>query len=259
MHARHSNWEQCFRERSLITEKKILPYITPSFQVTSETAVAEMGCGEAGNLRPFLEMGCKATGIDISGTRIERARKFYADHPQKEKLILIAADVFSVFPEQTGKFDLILIPDTLEHIQNQQEFLTHTIKFLRPGGKIFLSFPPWRMPFGGHQQMCENKLLCKAPYFHLLPKHLYIGALKLLGEKPYRIQELMAIRDTRISIQKFKFLLSGTQLKIELEDFYLINPAYKIKFNLNTRKLPRFLNIPHLRDFFTTACYYIVS
>jgi SAM-dependent methyltransferase len=259
MHERHFNRELYFNEQSRITEQIILPYIARNLSVTSDSFVLEIGCSDAGNLLPFLEMGCNVTGIDISEIRIKNALRIYADHPSKKEITLIAKDFFDLLPEQTGKFDLIIVIDTLEHIQNQEKFLAHAKQFLKPGGRIFVGFPPWRMPFGGHQQMCKSRFLSKTPYFHLLPKSLFTVILKLFGEEQYRIEELLAIRDTRIGIQKFNEFVTKNKYRIECEDFYFINPAYKIKFNLNARKLPRFLNIPYLRDYFTTACYYILS
>lgn len=259
MHERHSNRELYFNEQSRITEQIILPYITSNFPVTPKSVIAEIGCSDAGNLYPFLEMGCKVTGIDISEVRIKSALHIYADHPFNKNLTLIANDIFEIVAEQTGKFDLIIVLDTLEHIQNQNKFLSHLKQFLKPKGRIFIGFPPWRMPFGGHQQMCRSKILSKMPYSHLLPKRLFTAILKLFGEKQYRVDELLAIRDTRMSIRKFKTIVSQNQLKVEKEDFYLINPSYEIKFNIKPRKLPWFLNIPYLRDFYTTACYYILA
>jgi SAM-dependent methyltransferase len=259
MQERHFNQELYFNEQSRITEQIVLPYITRNFPISPDSFIAEIGCGNAGNLRPFLNLGCKVTGIDISISRIDDARKFYASDPLQESLTLIAEDIFSLTPEQIGKFDLIIVRDTLEHIKDQERFLSHTKKFLKPNGRIFLSFPPWHMPFGGHQQMCKNKILSKTPYFHLLPKFLFIGILKLFGEKQYRVEELMEIRATRTGIRKFEKIASKNNLKIEKVDFFLINPNYEIKFSLKARKLPSLLNIPILRDFFTTSCYYILA
>jgi SAM-dependent methyltransferase len=259
MQERHNNQEFYFNEQSRITEQIILPYITLNFPISSDSLIAEIGCGNGGNLLPFLNLGCKATGIDISRSRITDAIKFYANHPIQKNLTLIAEDFFSITPEQTGKFDLIIIRDTLEHIENQELFLSHTKMFLKPDGRIFLGFPPWYMPFGGHQQMCSSKILSKTPYFHLLPKFLFFGVLKLFGEKQYRVEELMKIRSTRISIRKFEKIVARNHLNIEKTDFFLINPIYEIKFNLKPRKLPLILNIPVLRDFFTTTCFYILA
>jgi SAM-dependent methyltransferase len=259
MHERHFNRELYFNEQSRIAKQIILPYIARNLPITSDSFVLEIGCSDAGNLHPFLELGCNVTGIDISEIRIKNATSVYADHPLKKNLKLIASDIFDIGPEQTGKFDLIIVIDTLEHIQNQEKFMARAKQFLKPRGRIFVGFPPWRMPFGGHQQMCKSRFLCKTPYFHLLPKSLYFGMLKLFREEQCRIEELLAIRNTRIGIQKFKEMVIKNKYRIECEDFYLINPSYKIKFNLKARKLPRFLNIPYLRDYFTTACYYILK
>jgi SAM-dependent methyltransferase len=259
MHERHINQEFYFNEQSRITEEIVLPYITRNFTISSDSLIAEIGCGNGGNLQPFLNMGCKATGIDISKYRIADAIKFYSSHPLQKNLTLISADFFSISPEQTGKFDLIIIRDTLEHIEYQELFLSHLKLFLKSEGRIFLGFPPWCMPFGGHQQMCTSKLLSKTPYFHLLPKFLFSGILKLFGEKHYRIEELINLKNTRLSIRKFEKIAARNHFKIEKADFFLINPTYKIKFNLKPRKLPALLNIPILRDFFTTACYYILA
>jgi SAM-dependent methyltransferase len=259
MYERHFNRELYFKEQSRITQQIILPYIARNLSVTSDSFVLEIGCSDAGNLHPFLEMGCKVTGIDISEIRINNASGIYASYPLKKNITLIASDIFDVKTEQTGKFDLIIIVDTLEHIQNQEKLLAHIKQFLKPEGRIFVGFPPWRMPFGGHQQMCKSRFLSKVPYFHLLPKPFFTFILKLFGEEQYRIEELLTIGDTRIGVQTFKEIVIKNKYRIECEDFYFINPAYKIKFNLKARKLPRFLNIPYLRDYFTTACYYILS
>jgi SAM-dependent methyltransferase len=259
MHERHLNRELYFNEQKRITEQIILPYIRTSFPITPDSEILEVGCSDAGNLFPFLEMGCKVTGIDISEIRIKNAFRIYADHQSKQKLTLIAKDIFDIVPEQTGKFDLIIVLDTIEHIQNQEKFLLHLKKFLKLDGRIFLGFPPWRMPFGGHQQMCKSRFLSNIPYLHLLPKSFFKGILKLFGEEKYRIDELLAIRDTRISIQKLKEIVIRNDYRIERENLYFINPAYKIRFNLTACNLPWLLNIPHLRDFFTTTCYYILK
>jgi len=259
MHERHFNRKLYFNEQSRIAKQIILPYIARNLPITSDSFILEIGCSDAGNLKPFLELGCKVTGIDISEIRIKNATSVYASDTCKKNLTLIASDIFEIGAEQTGSFDLIIILDTLEHIQNQEKLMAHLKQFLRPEGRIFVGFPPWRMPFGGHQQMCHSRFLSKMPFIHLLPKSLFIATLKLFGEKQYRIAELLSIRETRIGTHKIKELIIRNEYRIECEDFYLINPAYQIKFNIKARMLPRILNIPYLRDYFTTACYYILS
>ncbi len=259
MHDRHINREKYFQEQSYTTERYVLPYINKLLPITSDLTIAEIGCGEGGNLKPFLDMGCKVVGIDLAENKILNAEKFFSQHPQKSNLTLIAKDIYNIKPDELGACDLIIMRDTLEHIHNQDIFLEHLKKFIKPTGKIFLAFPPWRMPFGGHQQICESRVISKIPYYHLLPNPLYIGMLKLFGESKAKIIGLLEVKETRISIARFKKILTNRNFKIDSEIFYMINPNYEIKFKFKTRKLPRVLNIPFLKDFFITTYYCIIS
>ncbi len=255
MQERHLDREKYFEEQTLIAEKVLVPYISSGFPISSQISVLEIGCGEAGNLHPFLTLGCKVTGIDCSAVRIERAAQYYATHPLRKDLALVVSDIFETDPRETGTFDLVILRDSLEHIPNKEKLISHIKKFLSPGGHIFISFPPWQMPFGGHQQLCRNKFIRRLPYIHLLPRPLFFGLLKCFGEKHYLIEELLQIRRTRISIERFKSIAFQNNFRLEREDLYFINPAYEIKFGIRAKKLPELLNIRWLHNFYTTAFY----
>jgi len=132
-------------------------------------------------------------------------------------------------------------------------------RFLRADGRIFIGFPPWQMPFGGHQQVCEHRLLSIAPYTHLLPYSVYEWILKRGGEKPARIDELLEVKRTGISIERLKRILRMQNYQIEREEFFLINPNYEVKFGLKPRKqIWPLTKLPFFRNFLTTCCYYLV-
>jgi SAM-dependent methyltransferase len=259
MQQRHKDRFQYFQEQAAVTERFVMPYIQSVMTLSNETVVAEIGCAEAGNLRPFLDLGCKTIGLDLSEGKIKNAEKFYASHPHKQNLTLIVADILSVPEHVISRPDLIIMRDTIEHIENHELLLTRLRGLLKPGGKIFLAFPPWTMPFGGHQQTCKSKVLSKLPYIHLLPLKFYRWLLTVFGENQNGIQELIELRNTKLSIKYFKRILTKSNLRIDREEFYLINPNYEIKFRLKARTLPKFLNLAVLREFFTTTCYYVVS
>ena len=259
MQDRHSNKQQYFEEQALTTKKFVIPYLADLLKITSETEVLEVGCAEAGNLKPFLDLGCKCTGIDISCGRIDLANKFYENHPQNNNLTLICEDIYNVDPEGK-KYDLIFMRDVIEHIPNQEKFMGFAKKFLKDDGKFFLAFPPWQNPFGGHQQITRSNLLSKLPYFHLFPTSAYKFILKAFGEKPNRIADLLEIKTTGISIERFERILKKENYHIQKRTFYLINPNYETKFKLKPRQQNSFIAaIPGLRNFFTTAMYYVVS
>lgn len=258
MQKRHTDRHTYFQEQIAVTEKHIMPYIEEIIPITPGMTVAEVGCGEGGNLKPFLDRNCNVVGIDMAAHKIENAKQFYASHPAVDKAKFIAEDIYKVTPKEIGEFDLIILRDTIEHIPNQKLFLGKLKEFLSPKGRIFFAFPPWRMPFGGHQQVCDNKFLSLLPYYHLLPSKVYRSVLKSFGESKEKVVSLQEIKDTGIGISKFKRFLEENNYLIEKEDCFLINPNYEIKFNLKVRKLPRVVNIPYIRDFYTTAYYCLV-
>jgi hypothetical protein len=48
-------------------------------------------------------------------------------------------------------------------------------------------------------------------------------------------------------------------LRIVEEELFFINPNYEVKFKLKPRRLWKALNIPYLRDFYTTTGYFILK
>lgn len=259
MQERHKNKLQYFEEQALTTDKYVIPYLQGLFIPGPGAEVLEIGCGEAGNLKPFLELGCKATGIDISCSRIDLAHKYYSNHPRKNNLTLICSDIYDVDPGNR-KYDLIMMRDVIEHIPNQERFMAFAKKFLKPDGKFFLAFPPWYNPFGGHQQISSSRILSKLPYFHILPRSIYKTILKAFGEDKGRIEALLEIKDTGISIDRFEKILLHEDYVINRRTHFLINPNYETKFGLKPRRQLRLVGaFPWVRNFFTTASYYVVS
>lgn len=258
MQDRHKNKHQYFNEQSRTSQTFVLPFLTDLVNFNTETTVLEIGCGEAGNLKPFVDIGCKATGIDISCSRIELAKTFYADHPNRGNLTLICADIYDVTPDE--KFDVIVMRDVIEHIPNQEKFMAFAKNFLKSDGQFFLAFPPWQNPFGGHQQICSNRLLSKLPWFHLFPRGFYRLFLKWMGESEGTITALLEIKDTGISIERFERILRRENYKTNKRVFWFVNPNYQTKFGLNPRKQAKIIaSFPWVKNLFTTAMYYVVS
>lgn len=259
MQKRHKNKQQYFNEQAKTTEKFVVPFLSGFFKIDSNITALEIGCAEAGNLKPFVDLGCRSTGIDISCGRIELAKEFYKDHKNRANLELICEDIYNVKPSDK-KYDVIIMRDVIEHIPNQEKFMGFVKEFLKKDGKFFLGFPPWQNPFGGHQQVCKSKFLSKLPYFHLLPRPIYKALLKVFGESEGTINGLLEIKETGISIERFERILKREKYTISKRTFYFINPNYETKFGLKPRKLTKIISsIPWIRNFFTTAMYYVIS
>jgi SAM-dependent methyltransferase len=260
MQTRHTDKEQYFNEQVYTTEKYVIPFIRDVLPVKPGISVLEIGCGEGGNLKPFLDLGFKVTGIDLSVTKIELAKKFFADHPHHDKAVFIANDIYLAEHELREKYDLIIMRDVIEHIHDQERFMEYVKRFLKQEALFFLAFPPWHNPFGGHQQICENRLLSKMPYFHLFPAFLYRLILKAGGETKEKINALLEIKDTGISIERFERILRKSGYDIKLKQLYFLNPNYEVKFRIKPRKQGRiFSQIPFFVNLITTVGYYLIA
>ena len=166
MQERQTNRELYFEELAATSKKYFIPYISEFKKIERGMSILEIGCGDGGNLLPFAEMGCDTTGVDISSGRIEDAIPFL--RKRSARGTFIASDIFKM-KELEHKFDLVICHDVLEHIADKTDFLSKMPQYLKPGGLVFLSFPAWQMPFGGHQQICRSKALSHLPFMHLCP------------------------------------------------------------------------------------------
>jgi SAM-dependent methyltransferase len=255
----HADRKKYFHIQVDNSTKYVVPFIEQVYPIKAGMRVLEIGCGEAGVLKPFIDKGCTAVGVEFDLLRIELANEYLKDELASGKLSFVGKDIYLVDTEKElgGKFDIIILKDVIEHIHNQPKLITEMKRFLNPKGCIFFGFPPWQMPFGGHQQICKNKWLSKLPYYHLLPRSIYTWLLKNNNEN---IVEMLEIRDTRISIEQFENIANTTGYNIINKTHFLINPIYQYKFNIKARKqLPIIRNIPWFRNFVTTCVYYLIT
>ena len=257
MQKRHTDRYQYFQELAQTSEKYFMPYIEGVLDVSKPISILEVGCGDGGNLLPFAKRGHEVIGVDISENRIKGAISFFEQ--EQEKAIFICDNILNL-KEYKGNFDLIICHDVIEHIGNKQEMLSRIEYFLNPTGVIFIGFPAWQMPFGGHQQICHNKFLSMLPFMHLLPKSLYKYVLSLGKENSECIRELLSIKKTKITIEEFEKFVSRTTLEIVDRCLYLINPHYEVKFGLKPRRLSKIIsNTPFVRNYLSTSCFYLLK
>lgn len=257
MQERHTDRRRYFDELALTSERYFMPYIMGWHGVERGMRVLEIGCGEGGNLLPFAEKGCDVIGVDMAECRIDEARMFFAD--QGVEGTFIAEDIFNLKTLEQS-FDLIICHDVIEHIGDKEEFMSKMSRYLKPDGIVFMSFPAWQMPFGGHQQICRSRVLSHLPFVHLLPACLYGQIISAFGEDKGCKEELMSIKSTSITVEYFERLARQSQLKIQDRQLWLINPHYEVKFGFAPRRLSGiFSNIPYFRNFLSTSCFYILQ
>lgn len=254
----HTDRRRYFEMQIENAEKYVIPFIEEKFRILTGMRVLEIGCGEGGVLKAFINRGCLGVGVELDMARVELANTFLPDDIAAGKLKLVAKDIYESDAEKdfNGSFDIIVLKDVIEHIHDQPRLISWMKTFLKPGGIIFFGFPPWYMPFGGHQQICKSAI-SRLPYIHLLPRFLYKWILKSGKEN---VAEMMEVRDTGISIERFERICKQSGYVIQHRRHYLLNPIYEWKFGWKPVRQLRFIQaLPFIRNFLTTCVYYCIE
>ena len=254
----HADRKRYFDIQVLNAEKYVIPFIEEKFPIKAGMRVLEIGCGEAGVLKAFINKGCVGVGVELDAPRIDNAKKFLPEDVAAGRLKFVTKDIYKVDIEKEfdGLFDIIVLKDVIEHIHDQRKLIGWMKNFLKPGGIVFFGFPPWYMPFGGHQQICRSKI-SRLPYIHLLPGFAYKWILKNGKEN---VEEMMEIRETGISIERFEKICKKEGYSLWHNRHYFINPIYEWKFGWKPKRQSMIIKaIPFVRNFFTTCVYYIIQ
>lgn len=258
----HFNKPQYFNQQFLNAKTHVIPFIEQTFEIKKGMKVLEIGCAEGGVLKPFVEKGCQCVGVELSQSKVDNAHIFMKNEVENGSIKFICKDIYALDfkSEFLHYFDIIVLKDTIEHIHEQEKIISYLHDLLAPKGCIFFGFPPWYMPWGGHQQICKSKFLMYLPYFHLLPMWAYKAVLKIFGETTQHIEILAEIKETGISTRRFEKIIQNSDFKIENKRFYLVNPIYTYKFGWKPRLQPKIISaIPVLNDVLCTTVFYTIK
>ena len=147
--------------------------------------------------------------------------------------------------------------DVIEHIDNKRIALSNIFNILKPGGKLFMSFPPKYCAYSGHQQTISN-LFGKLPYIYMLPDVIYKKYLRLISCPEKKIEYLIMTKKTRISIRKMHEIVNSLGFNILNQSKWFSRPAYAFRFNFPKIKNP-FSFIPILDEIFSNGVLYLLE
>jgi SAM-dependent methyltransferase len=116
----------------------LVRYLTDQGVPIAGRSVLDLGSGLGGYSQALLDHGAQILGLDLAPEKIDGS------------LPLIRADASRV-PLAEARFDLVICASLIEHLASPQDLLDEIWRLLRPGGMLYLSFPPFYTPIGGHQ------------------------------------------------------------------------------------------------------------
>lgn len=80
------------------------------------------------------------------------------------------------------------------------------------------------------------------------------------GEEKSTVRELLQIKQTKCTIERFRRVARETGYRIIDQQLYFINPHYEVKFGLRPRKLNKLVaSLPYIRNYLSTSCFYLIE
>lgn len=234
----------------------IVPYLQSKEVFRAGDKVAEIGAAEGGVLAAFVESGAKeAYGSDIVQFRLDIGE--YIKEISKLDIEFQNHNIITEEVEETKKenYDLVLLRDVIEHLDDTEAALKNIGKMIKKDSFLYVTFPPYHSPFGGHQHTVANTW-GKLPYIHLLPDFIFH---KLIASgRQNDIGEVKRLQGIRLTPKKFEQAAKRAGYKIEKADFYLLRPVFKMKFGLPAVKITALSALPFVKSLFSLEASYIL-
>jgi SAM-dependent methyltransferase len=179
------------------------------------TRMLDIGCGYGTTCVYAAQHGAAlATGVDSDAERIEFARRHIPErYPEvSDRVRLHIEDTIEVVRDQ--RFDLIVLKDSFEHIDEPEQAINDIKTLLAPGGAIAIGNPPWKSFYGGH-----TNFMTRFPWVHLIfPERIVMQARRRFrpDEPPASRYEDVRGGMNRMTIRKFEGIMSRSGLRQEL-------------------------------------------
>ncbi|MBN2414698.1 class I SAM-dependent methyltransferase [bacterium] len=238
--------EKHYFEQKRHTVSYLIPYFESHIPEFRSKRVLEIGCAEAGFLAELHRIGIDCLGVELEPSRVRTALAKVPD------LRIITGDITdpAVVASIGDRFDLIVLRDVIEHIPGRTALFAAVLRLLKPGGMVYISFPPRCSAFAGHQQNGRSPLRF-VPWLQLWPRPLLDAAGRLLREAPYMIRCIHENGRTGLSVAAFDRLWKGAGMRPLVYDLFVSRPVYRTRYGVPVLRFPA---IPLLREVLATGC-----
>jgi SAM-dependent methyltransferase len=237
--------------------EQLVPYLKSQGVPFEGKNICEIGCGEGGVLAALADQGSKkALGIDIRQEALDRAEVIFNALGINSEFKIHDVTNNDTPPEWREQFDFVTLRDVMEHLEQREKSLQHVVDFIRPGGYLYVVFPPYYSPYGGHQHLLKS-FFGRLPFVQALPDALFKPIVNT-GKIDLDIDEVSRMRDIRLTIGKFKSATKRVGLDLVDEQLYFLRPVFKYKFGLPAVKMNVLKSIPLLREVFSLEAGYLL-
>ena len=243
-----------FEYQYAVARDVVIPWLNSHVSLAG-LAVGDFGCHEGGVLQGLREVARIGSGI---GFELDEDSIRRSSFESNSRFFLVSQDILEIDTTRY-RFDLILLRDVIEHTPNPVAILEKARNCLAHGGRIFVSFPPYYSPFGGHQHEAGNAIRF-VPFIHYLPDALFYASSRF-RDTPYMsaegtLADIRSVRQTRLTLSKAERAFDRAGLHIETQEFFLFRPEFQGRYGLSAWSVPLVHRIPIVREITTLGAYY---
>jgi SAM-dependent methyltransferase len=160
-------------------------------------------------------------------------------------------------PFADAKYDLVVLHDVFEHLDHKVRMLHILRRYLKPGGVMLITFPPYYSAYGAHQQHLLT-WFARLPFVHLVPFGTSAVLPRLRNEYPHVLEEVRKLTRLKMGIAAFERLVSEGGLRIVQVKSYLISPNH-VRFGLKPVSAWFFAKVPYLKEVLCSGVVYLLS
>lgn len=226
--------------------------------------VLDLGTGLGGKLAYYQQLGpASITTVDIEPDRSAAARTFIAAREPGGEIRFATADAAHL-PFADGTFEAVISNETFEHIQRPLPALQEVARVTRPGGWVFISFPPYYAPWGAHlnnwitlpwvQVVFSEPTLINAAV--TLDEKLQV-ARRLAPETRLDLRGCQTLPHiNKVTLGWFEAMLARTALRLVRKSFF--GPGWRSQSRWHKLVHP-LTRLPGLRELFTSHAVYVLQ
>lgn len=132
-----------------VARRNILEGVLSTLNLPQHCKILEVGCGTGGNIT-FLKKFGEVICVENEESAAEMARK-------RALALVLSGSLPNEIPTFDDQFDLIVLFDVIEHIDQDSESLQALSKLLKPGGRIVLTVPAFSFLWSQHDEENHHK------------------------------------------------------------------------------------------------------
>jgi SAM-dependent methyltransferase len=214
----------------------------------------DIGCGLGGKTVWYAEAGADAVfGVDVERRHARASLRFARERGVAGRVRILVGDALRL-PFPPAAFSVVTANDALEHFADPAGALRELARVLRPGGRLYLYFTPYRSPLGSHLYdhiripWCQL-LLPRRLLYALLAREVRDAERARGGADAERRAEEISREIVRyfescvngITIRRFQEILAG-ESALRRRDVHYVVPKFGF--------LRPLLGVPALREYF---------